>query len=150
MSVNITFLILSLSTSHKMELVYLLHDIQYTFYSRISCIAIHCFKFWLDYGLNWKLTSKLRGLSPQVNYTERLLSAKLVPTFSDEGVSRSQHGGFPTACFLDQSHYFFFQVAPQLYSWGWVDPVPDPLLRKSGKAGDRTRTSGYVARNSDH
>jgi hypothetical protein len=30
--------------------------------------------------------------------------------------------------FLDRSHYYFFQVAPQLYSRGWVDPVPDPLL----------------------
>jgi hypothetical protein len=32
-----------------------------------------------------------------------------------------------------------------------VDPVPDLLLlRKSGSAGNRTRTSGSVARNSDH
>jgi hypothetical protein len=32
-----------------------------------------------------------------------------------------------------------------------VDPVPDPLLlRKSGSAGNRTRTSGSVARSSDH
>jgi hypothetical protein len=32
-----------------------------------------------------------------------------------------------------------------------VDPVPDPLLlRKSGTAGNRTRTSVSVARNSDH
>jgi hypothetical protein len=32
-----------------------------------------------------------------------------------------------------------------------VDPVPDPLLlRKSGSAENRTRTSGSVARNSDH
>jgi hypothetical protein len=32
-----------------------------------------------------------------------------------------------------------------------VDPVPDPLLlRKSGSAGNRTRTSESVARNSDH
>jgi hypothetical protein len=31
-----------------------------------------------------------------------------------------------------------------------VDPVPDPLLlRKSGSVGNRTRTSGSVARNSD-
>jgi hypothetical protein len=51
--------------------------------------------------------------------------------------------------FLDRNPYFFFQVAPQLYSRGWVDPVSDPLLlRKSGSAGNRTRTSGYVARNS--
>jgi hypothetical protein len=32
-----------------------------------------------------------------------------------------------------------------------VDPVPDPLLlRKSGIAGNLARTSGSVARNSDH
>jgi hypothetical protein len=43
-------------------------------------------------------------------------------------------------CFLDRSRYFFFQVAPQLYSRGWEDPVPDPLLlRKSGSAGIPTR-----------
>jgi hypothetical protein len=46
--------------------------------------------------------------------------------------------GFP-----DWSHYYFFQVAPQLYSRGWVDPVPDPLLlRKSGSA--RNRTGGLI------
>jgi hypothetical protein len=34
----------------------------------------------------------------------------------------------------------FFQVPPHLSSWGWVDPVSDPLLfRKSGSAGNRTR-----------
>jgi hypothetical protein len=53
--------------------------------------------------------------------------------------------------FLDWSRYFFFQVALQLYSRGWANPVPDPLLlRKSGSAGNRTWTSGSVARNSDH
>jgi hypothetical protein len=41
--------------------------------------------------------------------------------------------------FLDPSRFVFFQVAPQLYSRGWVDPVPEPLLlRKSGSAGNRT------------
>jgi hypothetical protein len=41
--------------------------------------------------------------------------------------------------FLYRSRYFFFQVAPQLYSRGWVDPAPDPLLlRKFGSAGNRT------------
>jgi hypothetical protein len=53
--------------------------------------------------------------------------------------------------FLYQNRYFFFQVAPQLYSRGSVDPVPDPLLlRKCDSAGNRTLTSGSVARNSDH
>jgi hypothetical protein len=52
---------------------------------------------------------------------------------------------------LHRSRYFFFQVAPELYSRGWVDLVPDPLLlTKSGSAGNRIRTSGSVARNSDH
>jgi hypothetical protein len=51
--------------------------------------------------------------------------------------------------FLERSRYFFFEVAPQLYLRGRVDPVPDPLLlRKCGSAGNRTWTSGSVARNS--
>jgi hypothetical protein len=42
--------------------------------------------------------------------------------------------------FLDQRHYSFFQVAPQLYPRGLVDPVPDPLLlRNSGRAWYQTR-----------
>jgi hypothetical protein len=53
--------------------------------------------------------------------------------------------------FLDRSRYFSFQVALQLYSRGSVDPVPDPLLlRMRGSVGNGTRTSGSVARNSDH
>jgi hypothetical protein len=40
--------------------------------------------------------------------------------------------------FLDWSRYYFFHVAPQLYPWGWVYPVPDPLrLRNSSSAGNR-------------
>jgi hypothetical protein len=35
--------------------------------------------------------------------------------------------------FLDRSLYFFFQVAPQLYSTGDPDPL---LLRKSDSAGN--------------
>jgi hypothetical protein len=50
---------------------------------------------------------------------------------------------FPLAAdliFLDRSRYFFFQAAPELSSWGWVDPVLDPLLlRKSGCARNRTQ-----------
>jgi hypothetical protein len=42
--------------------------------------------------------------------------------------------------FLNRSRYYFFQVAPQLYSRNWLDPVPDPIiLRKSGSARNRTR-----------
>jgi hypothetical protein len=45
----------------------------------------------------------------------------------------------------------FFQLAPQLYSRGLLDLLPDSLLlRKSGSPGNGTRTSGSVARNSDN
>jgi hypothetical protein len=84
--------------------------------------------------------------------SDRYLSAKLVPTFADRGyhvVSVTDPYGRILG-FLDRSCYFFFQVAPQLYSWGWVEPVPGPLLlRKSGSAGNGTRTSEFVAKNSD-
>jgi hypothetical protein len=81
------------------------------------------------------------------------LSAKLVPIFADRGrhvVSVTDPYGRILG-FLDRSRYFFFQVAPQLYSRGWVDLVPNSLLlRKSGSAGNRTRTSGSVVRTLDH
>jgi hypothetical protein len=52
-----------------------------------------------------------------------------------------------TLGFLDRSRCFFFQVAPQLYSGGRVDPVLDPLLiRIYGSAWNRTQTSGSVAK----
>jgi hypothetical protein len=64
------------------------------------------------------------------------LFGQVVLTFPDKGVAWSAQR-IPTAVnfgFLDRSHYFFLQVAPQLSSRGRVDPVPDPLLlRKSGK-----------------
>jgi hypothetical protein len=47
--------------------------------------------------------------------------------------------------FLDRSLYCVLQVAPQLYSRGQVDPVPDPLLLgKFGSAGNKPGTSGSV------
>jgi hypothetical protein len=52
--------------------------------------------------------------------SDRRLSAKLVPTFADRGchvVSVTDPYGRNIG-FLDQSRYFFFQVAPQLYSRG--------------------------------
>jgi hypothetical protein len=85
--------------------------------------------------------------------SNRRLSAKLVPTFADRGC---QEVSVTDPCgrifgFLDRSRYFFFQVAPQLYSRGWVDTVPDPLLlRKSGSTRNQTPYSGSVARNADH
>jgi hypothetical protein len=62
--------------------------------------------------------------------TDRHLSANLVTTFADRGcrVVRETDPHGHILRFIDQSHYYIFQVAPQLYSRGWVDPVPDPLL----------------------
>jgi hypothetical protein len=55
---------------------------------------------------------------------DRRLSAKLVPTLADRGCHvdsvTDPYGSILD--FLDRSRYFFFQVAPQLYSRGWVDP----------------------------
>jgi hypothetical protein len=45
----------------------------------------------------------------------------------------------------------FLSSSSSIYSRGWVDHVPDPLLLwKSGSAGNRTQTYGSVGRNSDH
>jgi hypothetical protein len=84
----------------------------------------------------------LCGLSPRANYTFADRECHMVSVMDPYGRILG---------FLDRSCYFFFQVALQLHSQGWVDPIPDPLhLRKSGSAGNRTWTSGSVARNSDH
>jgi hypothetical protein len=73
--------------------------------------------------------SKLRGLSPRANYTarqsDRLLSAKLVPNFADRKchvVSVTDPYGRNLGL-LDRSRYYFFQVAPQLYSRDCVSTV---------------------------
>jgi hypothetical protein len=98
---------------------------------------------------------RLEGLGEQKEKTAWPESAlvKLVATSADRGchmVSVSDPYGRVLG-FLDRSRYFFFQVAPQSNSRGWVNPVPDPLrLRKFGSGGNLTRTSWYAARNSDH
>jgi CBS-domain-containing membrane protein len=52
--------------------------------------------------------------------SDRRLSAKLAPNFSDRGChvvsATDPHGRI--LGFLDRSRYYFFQVAPQLYSRG--------------------------------
>jgi hypothetical protein len=107
----------------------------------------------------WKIVcyvkTKLYGLSPRANYTDRATAAcrrSYCQRFADRGC-HGQRDGFlrPYSRFYRPESLLFYQVAPQLYSRGWVDPVPDPLLlRKSGSAGNRTQTSGSVARNSEH
>jgi hypothetical protein len=82
--------------------------------------------------------------------SDRRLSVKLVQTFGNRGCrvvsATDPHGRILR--FLDRNRYFFLQVlvTPQLCSRGRVDPVPDPLLlRKSGNAENRIRTSGSVS-----
>jgi hypothetical protein len=75
---------------------------------------------------------KLHGLSPRANYTERATAAcrrsdcqllrQLVPRNQRDGSLR------PYSLISRQEPLLLYQVAPQLYSRGWVDPVPDPLL----------------------
>jgi hypothetical protein len=94
-------------------------------------------------------TPWLESASEVYRPRDRRLLAKLVPTLADRGFHvvsvTDPHGRILR--FIDRSRYVFFKVAPQLYSRGWVYPVPDPLLlRESGKAVNRARTSGSVAR----
>jgi hypothetical protein len=68
--------------------------------------------------------------------TER--PAKLVPAYVDRGcrvVSSTDPYGRNLG-FLGCSRYYFFQVAPQLYSWRWVDPVPGPLLLRRSRSAE--------------
>jgi hypothetical protein len=46
---------------------------------------------------NTPKNSKLRGLSPQANYTDRATAAvgEVVPNFADTGVLRGQRNGSP-------------------------------------------------------
>jgi hypothetical protein len=85
--------------------------------------------------------------------SDRRLSANLVPTSADRGchLVNVTDPYCRILGFLERSCYFFYIVAPQLYSRGWVDPVPDPLLlRISDSTKNWTRTSWSVARNPNH
>jgi hypothetical protein len=72
-------------------------------------------------------------------------------------VPRGQRDGSlrPYSRFSRQEPLLFYQVAPQLYSRGWVDPVPDPLLfppppENLVVPGIEPGASGSVAKHSDH
>jgi hypothetical protein len=98
-------------------------------------------KNYILYLMNNK--KNLRGFGPLATVpTERPpLVGELVSTFADREcyVVSATDPPVVSLGFLDRSRYYFFQVAPQLSSRGWADPVPDPLLlRKSGRAGNRT------------
>jgi hypothetical protein len=79
------------------------------------------------------------------------LVGEMIANFCELRVPRGQRDGSlrPYSRFCRQQPLLFYLVAPQLYSRGSVDPVPDSLLF-SGSAGNRTRASGSVTKNSDH
>jgi hypothetical protein len=58
------------------------------------------------------------------------LVGEVIANFCGSRVTRGQRDGSlrPYSGFSRQELLLFYQVAPQLYSRGWVDPVPDPLL----------------------
>jgi hypothetical protein len=129
--------------------------------TRVTWCSVHslviitsCFIAYVDFGPSC-IKKNLHGLSPRANYTDRATAAcplSVCQLLRIEGATWSTWR-IPTVVsrFSRQEPLLFYQVAPQLYSRGWVDPVPDPLLlRKSGSSGNRTQTSGSVGRNSDH
>jgi hypothetical protein len=106
--------------------------------------------------LNGLLLTKLRGRSPQANYTDRATAAgrrSYCQPLRVEGVGWSAQQ-IPTAVnlgFIDRSRYFFIQLAPQLSSRGWVGPFQIPYFSENLVGpGIETGTSGSVARNFDH
>jgi hypothetical protein len=113
----------------------------------ICILFIEFFFMACVFNLTKKTTSKqanfVAWVREQTIPTERPpLVGKDVPTFLDRGfrvVSAMDPYGRILG-FLDRSRYYFFQVVPQLYSRGWVDPVAGPLLlRKTGSTGNRTQ-----------
>jgi hypothetical protein len=74
-----------------------------------------------------KITPWPESASELYRPRDRRLSTKLVPAFAGRGcrvVSASDpYGRF--LGLLHRSRFFFFQAAPQLYSRGRVDPIPD-------------------------
>jgi hypothetical protein len=79
--------------------------------------TIHLSYIWLQYKKKNE-TLWPKSASELYRQSDRHLPAKIVPTFADRewhGVSVTAHYGRILG-FLDRSRYFFFQVAPQLYS----------------------------------
>jgi hypothetical protein len=81
-----------------------------------------------NYVQKKKETPLSESASELYRRSDRHLLAKKVPTFEDRGVSRGQRDVSlrPYWRFSRPKPLLLFQVAPQLYSQGWVDPVPRP------------------------
>jgi hypothetical protein len=99
-------------------------------------------------------SNKLHGISPRANCAYRATAAcrrSDCQLFADIGCHVQRDWSVRSySWFSIQEPLLFYQVAPQLYSRGWVDPVPDPLPFFLDSARNRNRASGSVAENSDH
>jgi hypothetical protein len=88
------------------------------FRTPVQRIVIHIVKNFHIYQItNLKRTTWPESASELYGPSDRRLSAKLVPTFADRGCHVTDSCGRILG-FLDRSHYFYFQVAPQLHSRG--------------------------------
>jgi hypothetical protein len=101
-----------------------------------------------------KTKTKLHGLSPRANYTDR---ATVACRRSDCQLLRIEGATWlawriPTAVFSvsRQEPLLFYQVAPQLSHEADWPPFQTDYFFFSGSAGNRSRASGSVAKNSDH
>jgi hypothetical protein len=106
------------------------HDIHTKFHGNLFRLEFACAVEMGSGGMAiHKKTPWPQSASELYRPSDRRLSAKLVPTFLRiEGPRGVTNPYGRILDFLDWSRYYFFQVTPQLYSWGWVDPVPDTLL----------------------
>jgi hypothetical protein len=98
----------------------------------IKLCAIHvavmliCRNFQRRYTTPWS-----ESASELYRPSDRRLLAKWLPTFCGLRVPRGQRDGFlrPYSGFSRQEPLLFYQVAPQLYSRSWVNPVPQRRYR---------------------
>jgi hypothetical protein len=92
-----------------------------------------------------KQTENIKALSPQAKYIDwgSLWSEKLLQIFTGMGFAACSAHRTPTTVnleFPNRSRKVFLQIAPQLSSKVWMDPVQDLLLlRKHCRAWKRTR-----------
>jgi hypothetical protein len=99
------------------------------------------------------ITNKLRGLSQRANYTDwaTALVGGVSANFCGCHVVSVTDPFGRNLGFLNRSSCSFFSSSSSIVLTRLSNPVPDPLLlRKSGSAGNQTRTSGSIAKNSDH
>jgi hypothetical protein len=96
--------------------------------------------------VQYVITPWLESASELYRPSDCRFSAKLVPTFADRGshmISVTDPYGHILGS-LDRSRYFFFQIAPQLYSRGQVDPVSDPLLLRKSSSRPVRNINSYM------